>query len=395
MDIYFCHATPMNYTLIPYTDQDLLAATRHFFPNTKAHFFEEDPQKNQAFLTEMHQAVLSERPMMVFDSNGKLGLHKSPIPVEQYKLSYYSDAPYEFLEFVQPMKSGATATYSDRSFKQFYEDAKFELETIFMPHGGPLTVTKGKPLADRKYPISFVGYIKNPEPLGAFETLLSGSDERLISIVKQASEMNLHEGVEAYIAFRSCALEAGFNPLEIMDLPVLGELLNKMGHWSEEQRRLQLLRAFKDFPLHIFGPVMEEVKGVTDQNHHFYGPTLGHDVIEMLKESRVLLNTVTKFPEGSHERIWFALAHGCMVYTDASRFVMETFNNDENILFIDYDNLSHDVERIKAYVEESERLQKIVEAALPIYQVNHTWLQRVESTFRQMPILAPYMPPLR
>ncbi|MTI09995.1 glycosyltransferase [Curvivirga aplysinae] len=394
MDIFLCRATDFNYTLIPYSDMEIVKATRHFFPNTTHdHFFEEDMSKNVAYMTRMHEAIKAGKGTLSFITNGKIPLEKSPVKIEQRRLSYYSDAPYGFLSFIQQMPAGSYPTYSDRSFKAFYDDMNLDLNPIFMPHGGPIKLRPGKHMEDREYPLSFIGHVRLPEPLGRFETLLEGSDPRLIQIVAHASERVFAGETTAYVAVKQEATKAGLHPMTMLDLATLKALLSKMEGWAEMQNRLSLLRAFKDFPIHFFGPIRSDVSGVTDnENFVFHGKKMGAEVLEIIRNTRILINSVTVFPEGAHERIWFALANGCLPYTDHGSYIEESFTDEENILFINYRDLEKEAERLCEYANDPNRLQSMIDKAMPIYASKHTWIHRLDATFRQIPELEPFMP---
>ncbi|MDX1738646.1 MAG: glycosyltransferase, partial [Alphaproteobacteria bacterium] len=230
--------------------------------------------------------------------------------------------------------------------------------------------------------------------LGRFETLLEGSDTRVISVVGQASQMVLEEKIEAYQAFFLAAQSQGVSPFSDFDLETLCALLSKMTTWAEYHNRIRILRALKDVPIHFFGPVDPEIEGITDQSHHvFHGPTKGGDVLKILDETQILLNPVSVFPEGSHERIWFAMARGAAVYTDHSRFVAESYTDGKNILFADYTKLEGEADRIRHFLENPEILQDMVDKSREIYRRQHSWIHRLDETFRQIPDVVPFMPP--
>ncbi|MDX1739615.1 MAG: hypothetical protein R3261_15355, partial [Alphaproteobacteria bacterium] len=161
MKFFICRATDFNYTLIPFTDWEIIRATRYFFPDSEEHFFGASADTDKSYLLKMHNAVISEQPMMSFDTVGKIGLQQAQFAIEKKRLSYYSDAPYSFHSYISGMPQGSTATYSDRSFKLFHDHMKlaglWNLNPVFNPHGGPCQLRAAKSISERQYPVVFVG----------------------------------------------------------------------------------------------------------------------------------------------------------------------------------------------------------------------------------------------
>ena len=389
MRFLICSTTPIETkTLIYYTDLYLAEACRHFFPLSKHYNLSAPLEIGRAYLKEMADAFQAPSPTMTFCTAHRAPLEKAPEPVEDIRLTYLSDIPSYYINYFATLPKGSIVTYSDHNYKLFYDDLGLDLSTYFLPHGGPNQISRGKPLKDRIFPITFIGRLTPPDPVGDFETMLEGSDPTLIAIARDASQRSYHNHVDIYASFKLSCAKYGFSCLDIMPLTRLSFLLSKISEWIEMHRRLELLRSLKHLPVHIFGDVEGEIEGITDGNNNFtfHPNTTAKQTLQTIQNTRILLNPVAVFPGGSHERIWFGMANGCAVYTDPSSFLLETLNDQEHIFYTNYSDLKSCTDRISYY------LQNIVDNSLPVYEANHTWIKRLESLFKQMPQTRDLMP---
>ena len=388
---YFCHSTQLNYSLISHTDQAIFEAVQDHFPDVIDCYLDDSNPSIQNLLNHMHQSYLSGQMMVHFDANGKTPFHLSPRPVERHRISYFSDAPYgNFYKYVSQIPKGMTVTYSDLNFLEFFQDMNLGHEYIFLPHSGPNGFISQKSMAEKAIEIGFVGRISLPEPAGAFESILQGSDERLIKIVKLASEAVLEDKLDIYKSFKKYAQEAGYHPLEILEYDQLHLLLQQMTSWAEMHNRLSVLRSFKNTQLHIAGPVYDEVEGVTDKSHKFYGMLNGNETIRFLSEVRISLNPVSVFPGGSHERIWFAAASGAVSFSDRSSYLEQTLRHGRNIFYIDYNNLMHQAEQITHVSKDLDKLTETFDELRYAYLASHTWKANLKNAFSQMQVVQEY-----
>lgn len=391
MRVFVSHHAIEQQSLIPYTDREIVRAVQHFFPNSNSHLFGQDGTADARQFLSMKAACDDAEPMFSIDTTGQIPFHKLPFAVEQKKLTYLSDAPFGSLAALKEMPAGAYVGYSDRGFTLFYEDFAPSLQAVFLPHGGPLDVDRGKPAAERPLPLAFIGKIARPEPSGQFDHPILSGDHAVKAIFRKAAELGYEGGEEVYRAYRIACRDAGADPLNTLPVDDLCDVLWALQHWIEAHRRLDVLRAFSRRRIDIFGPVDDRIKGVTDAPHRFHGPITGRQALAVMQETRILLNAVFVLSGGSHERIWFALANGCLPCTDPSSFVQETLRDDDSMLFIDYDDLERTEDKVWRLAEDTDRLGRMLDTALPIYQAHHTWISRLRNAFLDIPELRPFI----
>jgi hypothetical protein len=113
-------------------------------------------------------------------------------------------------------------------------------------------------------------------------------------------------------------------------------------------------------------------------NIHYAGYIHDFDEIRgLMRRARVVLNATSKFPAGSHERIWYGLAEGAVVLTDLSVFMKQDFADCENIFYLPQRRLAAgDLDDIGAIVKDDTRLEAIADGARTVYAARHSWLKR-------------------
>lgn len=167
---------------------------------------------------------------------------------------------------------------------------------FFLPHGGEsayLTVVGQA----RPYDVVFFGTCIDYEAVAAAwppaekELLFAASDRVLsnqeISIVQALVQLGVKEG----------------------DLP---RLHTEVDRYICGKERIELIRSIKNHKVHIWG------SGPWEKfcPNHIVNPALPFDqVLEVMKKSKVTLNSSPRFKSGAHERIFYASLCGSSVYT--------------------------------------------------------------------------------
>jgi hypothetical protein len=92
--------------------------------------------------------------------------------------------------------------------------------------------------------------------------------------------------------------------------------------------------------------------------------------------SKLVLDTTCKFPQGSHERIWFGMAQGTVLLADRSAFLEQDFADRRDILYLPKGKPTGLAE-LRGMLEAPAVLQEIAERAALTYRLKHCWKDRV------------------
>lgn len=167
-----------------------------------------------------------------------------------------------------------------------------------------------------------------------------------------------------------------------------------LDNYTRGKDRMELVRSIKNAKVHVFGELaIDNAVGVlswqqylaSQSNVTVHPPTLFGEGLEVLKRSKIVLNSMPFFRDGTHERIFTGLACGCLPITSESKYLREQFTEGKDLLFysakkrdavngmID-DLLSHETKRRDMAAKGREIVMK-----------RHTWDQRVEELMKILP----------
>jgi glycosyltransferase involved in cell wall biosynthesis len=307
---------------------------------------------------------------LLVDLNGRVRLKEA---AGFAKFSFVTDHPAVMLEPLADAPPDAVIGCVDRSHLSFCEAIGLPQRTIFFPHGGPTPDAAPLPLAERDIPLLFVGHLAalpRPEDLTRG---LEGSSS-LVRALIQAAANEAVAGACPFEALRGACRDRGVDWREFGRNGLMAAI-DVISRWVEAHGRRRLLDALSGLPVRVVGRVADGFFDRRPDGFEFTGPAGFDEVRRLFRRTRLLLNSVTVFPDGSHERIWYGMAAGCAVATDPSRFVAEDFRDGESIHFWPNDPAGIRAIAQRA-LEDPEGLQTIVDAARPAYAARHTWRER-------------------
>ena len=123
--------------------------------------------------------------------------------------------------------------------------------------------------------------------------------------------------------------------------------------------RVRLLQSIVRTPVHVFG------LGAWDRlafgpNILFHGPIPFADVPAVMAGARVLLNHTPAHAHGAHERVFEALAAGCLVHSTTSEFLASAVGTEAGISFYDDVELSNVDDQLAALLADPTGPERVV-----------------------------------
>lgn len=264
------------------------------------------------------------------------------------------------------------------AIKSVYGEDRFA-HVAFSPHAaiGSPTILEESPEAfakARTIPILFTGTFYKPAPPPwekmppAVKSIFQSSIDRALAV----------EWMAALDALDASLRDRGLDPNAPKIAPIR-KLATYVHEHVRAYRRFELLKAAAKvgLPIHIYG------KGYDRQLYRFKNVTFGgeadlHQAIELMKQSRVVLNINANFGAGSHERPLTALMAGAAAATDYSRFYATHFEEGREIAFYRWKSLENDLASIGALSENPAAALDMVRAGQPRVVAEHRWWNRID-----------------
>lgn len=134
----------------------------------------------------------------------------------------------------------------------------------------------------------------------------------------------------------------------------------------------------------IYGAGWENCEWITRPNVFYGGKISAEAVLEKMQDAKIVLNTMTWFKDGTHERIFNGMLQGAVTVSDSSVYMKEEFcgspscGEKQDMVLFELDEL----EQLPAYVNEllqdMTKAQKIADNRYAKAKNLHTWKVRAD-----------------
>lgn len=176
-----------------------------------------------------------------------------------------------------------------------------------------------------------------------------------------------------------------------VDFPLLYYYLD---HYTRGKDRVDLVRSIKDAKVHIFGE-LQKYQPFEQHGWEYYLKGMKNVVIrdsypfeqglQILKQSKIFLNSNPFFKNGSHERIFNGLACGAVPVTMDNLYVREHFKDGKDMIFYLNPRLDELNDRVNDLLaNEDKRLQMAASGREKVMK-HHTWDVRVDDLLKNFP----------
>ena len=126
----------------------------------------------------------------------------------------------------------------------------------------------------------------------------------------------------------------------------------------------------------IYGSGWEKCKWSSAKNCHIMGTVKVEELIPKMYDSKIVLNTMTWFKRGSHERIPNGMMAGAIVVSDYSEYVVNDYNDGENIVIFSLNDIDRLPVIIKDILNNLSENRHIAKNGLNKALLNEKWENR-------------------
>ncbi len=128
----------------------------------------------------------------------------------------------------------------------------------------------------------------------------------------------------------------------------------------------------------VFGGGWERCEWAENPNLIYGGKVLAPQVLELMNHSKIVLNTMTWYKNGIHDRIINGMLAKSVVVTDESDYLKESFLKAEKQCLVSFG--LPQIQSLPGVVEDllihPEQMTEIAENGYQYAKANHTWQQR-------------------
>lgn len=297
------------------------------------------------------------------------------------------DHPYWYHNILMRMPRTGIVLSIDRNHSQYIQRFYPHIPcTGFLPHGGTPTDHELKPVISRKIDVLYAG------SLFADYAIAQKPD---FSHFDFPAEKVCRESIDWLIAHPENTIESVLEQhLKQNGIILSDEELRKFisscvyiervvsSHYRE---KIVGSVAKAGISLTLYGEGWSACEWMKLPNVHYGGRISPEEVLDKMEESRIVLNTMPWFKDGSHERIFNAMLRGAVVVSETSSYLEESLPDEAWISFdLLPDSLADLPRRIAELLEDEQKLQSIAETGYDLAAFEHTWQARALELHRDL-----------
>lgn len=288
------------------------------------------------------------------------------------------DHPYYRYDWLAEQHRNLIVSCIDRNHCNFLQKYYKNIDAVqFVPHGGNLSEKPPKPFADREIDVAFFG-------------TCSASNEYK-SIVDQMSEdiMKIMDATIARVMQGECIpaeeiliqeLRSGGIELSEAQLLELFVVLAFADTYirAKQREKLILHLAKSGLEVHVYGNGWEKDELAQYENIKCHGAVSYTEALDIMTNTKIVINKMPLFLDGSHERVFTAMLNGAVCCTDESGYWKQEFIDGESICFYDFQDLDNLENIIKELLLNLDKAGKIAQNGYDIAIHKHQWKNRAE-----------------
>lgn len=306
---------------------------------------------------------------------------------EHYGILYLNilmDHPFHYDRPLKKAPSTAIVLCTDRNhvryIRRFYKNIR---QTDFLPHAGVELGRYHKPLAERGIDVLYAGAL----PIYTVSEMIP--DLKSIEGVdaeKMAGEV-LGELVRHPDKTTECAIEEYVRATSSAEgMPTekeLGNLIVKMrflDSYATSFFREQAVRILVENGIRVtaLGTGWDMCEWSGHPNLDYRGKVLAPEILPLMNDSKIVLNTMTWFKAGAHDRVFNGMLAKAAVVTDDSAYMRQEFTDGKELVMFSRTELETLPERVFALFGHMERAQELAERGYRAATERHTWKNRAE-----------------
>jgi len=315
-------------------------------------------------------------PYFVVDGN-----HGAYFPAPVPKFSFMMDHPCwkpEYLDRGHPTVE--RLGWVDASHPAAAAAIGLKYRSSFCPHAGPDPAASPLPMQERDIDVLFAGGLRESSNRARWIAEHPGAAPVLADLIfdtAEAVEQSLDPVVPLFM--QVCA-QHGVDIAQSFSRPAFCAIISDILAMAEGNRRNRVLAALPaGFRIAVaVGTLPAELRDRGDITHLGYIGDFAA-IRRLMGRAKIVLNTTGKFPQGSHERIWYAMAEHAAVVTDQSRFMEQDFVDGDTIRYLPLGPVTPEhLADLRDLCADTARLQAQADAAREIYRAKHTWKERAQ-----------------
>lgn len=338
----------------------------------------------------------NDPPQLTFFINGCIKMNSKHYLCDWLQVphvTYIIDPPVRFSQFLD--SSHMILACDDRSSCSFLDIIKYPY-SVFMPHAVEQELTFDA-TQERIYDISIQSSFIDCE---AQRRLWAGKfPSKIYRAMEEALSATLADETTPFLMALIQALSSRFEldlrNVEAFKNPMIQAAFEEVEMYIKGRDRLDLISEVSKLNVvHVFGNEESAWKQYfQNQPNVVIHPAVSYqEALNVMKQSRIVLNSSIKNKHGAHERIFSGLACGAVVVTNENVYLKENFIHGEDLILFRRSNFAAMNEDIKNLLHHEKRRKEMAETGRTKVMAHHTWDHRIDKLLKDIAPLIDKMP---
>ena len=298
------------------------------------------------------------------------------------------DHPFRYDKALKHAPQNAIVLCMDQNHvdyvKRFYPNIR---RTGFLPHAGIEVPGAHRPLCERGIEVLYAGGLAKYVAQGLIPDLTSITDFDALALSQYAlQELVEHpnrtteEVIEEYLRNQGLGYDDEMLHQTICKMRFLDSFA--VSFYREQSVRILVENGI---PVTVYGAGWERCEWANNPNLTLVGKISASDIPAIMNDAKIVLNTMTWFKAGAHDRIFNGMLAGAVVVSDESTYLHDHLTSGQELETFDLPEIGRLPQLVSALLEQPERAQNIADCGYRSAKTNHTWTNRIEEVI--IPIL--------
>ena len=301
---------------------------------------------------------------------------------DQFQIPFFNimmDHPFHYKAALDTAPEQMILLCMDRNHVAYAERFFPNIKDVrFFPHAG-IERCENIPISERKIDVLYAGGLSRYAAEGLIPDLGKIQEFDAFALVKNALEILIQKPeLTTECVIESCLSEINltFNDKR------LGEIITELRFLDSlavSFYREQMIRTLAEFgvTITVFGMGWDRCEW--ESPNVIYGGVLAPtQILELMNESRIVLNTMTWFKRGAHDRIFNGMLAGAAVVSDQSEYLKEQFMNGEHLQMFSLHEMNGMAETVKSLLSDVKCAQMLADCGYQEAKKHHMWKNRLE-----------------
>ena len=130
----------------------------------------------------------------------------------------------------------------------------------------------------------------------------------------------------------------------------------------------------------LYGTGWEVCEWINNKNLDYRGRVSADEIVDLMYDSKIVLNTMTWFKDGTHDRVFNGMLAKAVAVTDSSIYMEENFTADELVMF-ELEDIDKLPQIISGLLSDTDKMQQLADAGYDKAVQYHSWEKRADELY--------------